>query len=164
MPEFGEPRFEQKKEIEVAVADEVTNEILEAAQNYALELASVNQVPITREWLEGIIKSDATLLLVAKAEREKIVALAVLVVYRTLVNPRAILETVVVDPTSRRQGAGQELVKKALEEARKKKVNTLRLATGKENEESNPLFKKMGGVLSEDYNWYDFVLSEGPQG
>lgn len=163
MSEFGEPKFEQRKEIEVELISEVTEEVLEIAKKYTPELASVNQVPITKEWLESIIKSDSTLLLAAKENREKIVALAVLVVYHTLVNPRALLETMVVDPNSRRQGAGKELVKKALEEARKRKVNTLRLATGKDNEVSNALFKQMGGELSEDYNWYDFVLSEGPQ-
>lgn len=163
MSEFGEPKFEQKKEIVVEIIREVTEELLEAVQRYTPELASVNQVPVTKEWLESIVKSDSTLLLAAKEDREKIVGLAVLVVYRTLVNPRALLETVVVDPNSRRQGAAKELVKQALEEARKRKVNTLRLATGKSNEASNPLFEQMGGELSEDYNWYDFVLSEGPQ-
>jgi predicted acetyltransferase len=83
--------------------------------------------------------------------------------YHTLINPRALLETVVVDPDSRRKGAGSELLKKALEEARKRKINTLRLATGKDNVASNALFREMGGELSEDYNWYDFVLTEGPQ-
>lgn len=163
MSEFGEPKFEQKKEVTVEIIQEVTEELLEAVQKYTPELDSVNQVPITKEWLESIVKSDSTLLLAAKEDREKIVGLAVLVVYRTLINPRALLETLVVDPSSRRLGAAKELIKQALEEARKRKVNTLRLATGKDNEASNPLFVQMGGELSEDYNWYDFVLSEGPQ-
>lgn len=161
MEEIQKETFERGS-IDVEIINEVTDEILEAAQKYTPEIKSVNQVLITKEWLEGIVHSDSTLLLVAK-DKEKIIGLAVLVVYRTLINPRALLETVVVDPDSRRKGAGTQLLVKALEEARKRKVNTLRLATGKENIASNALFREMGGELSEDYNWYEFVLSEGPQ-
>jgi len=162
MERMNNENIESEKQIVVEQITEVTDDLLEAAQKYTPEIFSENQVPITKEWLEGIIKSDSTTLLGAK-ESEQIIGLAVLVVYRTLINPRALIETIVVDPSSRRTGVGSELVKEALEEARKQKVNTLRLATGKDNEASNALFTEMGGELSEDYSWYDFSLNEGPQ-
>jgi ribosomal protein S18 acetylase RimI-like enzyme len=143
----------EREPVDAEIIEEVTDEVLEAAQKYTPEIRSINQVPITKEWLERIVNSDSTFLLTAK-EEGKIIGLAVLVVYPTLINPRALLETLVVDPESRRKGAGRKLLVKAIEEARNRKVNTLRLATGKENVASNALFKEMGGELSEDYNWY----------
>jgi ribosomal protein S18 acetylase RimI-like enzyme len=152
----------EREPVYVEVVREVAEELVVAAEKLSAELRSPNQVPITKEWLEQIVNSDSTLLLAAK-RREVFVGLAVLVVYRTLVNPRAILETISVDPDARGLGVGSELVAQALVEARKRKVNTLRLATGKDNAAANALFEKMGGELSPDYNWYDFVLSRGPQ-
>ncbi len=161
-PAFSEGETE-KELFAVEKATEVTPELVDAAKNLVTDLASTNQVEITPEWMKKIVDSEASSLLVARDDKEKIVGMGILVVYPTLVNPRALLETLGVDPAARRKGVGTALIKEALEEARIQKVNTVRAFTGKENEAGNRLFENAGGVRTEELNEYEFVLSVGPQ-
>lgn len=162
-PSPSQERIDPTYQIQVENAKEVDEALVEAASRMVTELRSVNQVEVTPEWLQSIVDSDASHLLVARNPEKQIEGMAVLVVYPTLVNPRALIETIVVDPLERRHGVGEALVSKALSEAKERKVNTVRLATGKDNDAANGLFEKLGGALSEDYYWYDFILSVGPQ-
>lgn len=149
--------------VEVEVVSGVTNELLDAIRGLTPELASVNQVEVTDEWIKKIVDSDSSTLLAAKDPEGEYRGFAVLVVFPTIVNPRGLVETLVTDPLYRRQGVAEKLIRSALKVAGDKKVNTVRLSTGKDNAASNALFQKLGGVLEHEYNWYDFSLSEGPQ-
>lgn len=53
----------ERNPVRVETITEITEAVLEAAQKLIPEIKSVNQVPITKEWLESIIKSDSTVLL-----------------------------------------------------------------------------------------------------
>lgn len=149
--------------IEVGVVNEANEEVVVAVRSLVAELASVNQVEITHEWVEKIVNSDSSILLAAKDAEGIFRGFAVLVIFPTIVNPRALVETLVTDPNYRRKGVAEELIKTALQKAAENKVNTVRVSTGKDNISSNALFVKLGGVLEEEYNWYDFEISQGPQ-
>lgn len=149
--------------VDVDVVRDLSEEVILAIRRLVPELGSVNQVEVTSEWVEKIIKSDSSTLLTAKDSEGEYRGFAVLVIFPTLVNPRALVETVVTDPNYRRKGVAEELIKAALIKAAENKVNTVRISTGKDNDSSNALFQKLGGELEEDYNWYDFSLSNGPQ-
>lgn len=149
--------------VDIGVVRDVSEEVISAVRRLVPELGSVNQVEVTSEWVEKIIKSDASTLLAAIDPEGEYRGFAVLVIFPTLVNPRALVETVVTDPNYRRKGVAEELIKAGFKRAAENKVNTVRVSTSKDNDSSNALLQKLGGELEEEYNWYDFSLSEGPQ-
>lgn len=150
-------------EVQIEIAKEVTPDLVEAMQRLVPHLGSVNQVEITPDYVRQIIAASSNSLIVSRDDERKITGMGVLVTAPTLVNPRAFLETLVVDPSTRRQGVAKSIVQEALVIAKEKGVNTLRVNTGTGNDAANELFQNLGGLREEGYNWYDFVLSVGPQ-
>src|SRR5579863_6501363 len=102
------------------VVDEVTStttEVLDALRALVPELSS-SAPPLTGDALEEIVRSPATVLLVARdAGDGTILGSLTLVVFSAPTGPRAWIEDVVVASAARGKGVGAALVLEALDRA-----------------------------------------------
>jgi ribosomal protein S18 acetylase RimI-like enzyme len=125
-------------------ATEVTAEILEALGALVPELSS-SAPPLTRDDLEDIVSSPATVLLLARdGTAGTIVGSLTLVVFRAPTGPRAWIEDVVVAPRTRGQGVGAALVLEAMDRARRAGCRTVDLTSRPSREAANRLYVRLG--------------------
>lgn len=137
----------------------VTQELIASIKRLVPHLGSKNQVEITPEYVQQIVATDANTLLTVYDSQQRILGMAVLIISPTLVNPRAFLETLVVDPDARHHGIASALIDESLRIAAEHDVKTLRASTHVSNEAGNSLLASMGGVVEDDYLWYEFAVT-----
>ncbi len=102
--------------------------------------------PPTRQELETIVVSDASVLLVARYPDEKapISGVLTLVLYRVPTGVRAHIEDVVVDEAVRGQGIGEALVRRAMKVAREAGADGVVLTSNPKREAANRLYVRLG--------------------
>lgn len=141
--------------VEITEATGATAELVEAFERLTPQLSSSNPPP-SAEALETIATSDATRLLVARADGS-IVGSLTLVLVRIPTGLRAIIEDVVVDEQCRGQGVGRALNDAALELARDAGAVTVDLTSRPSREAANRLYLSLGFEVR-DTNVYRYKL------
>jgi ribosomal protein S18 acetylase RimI-like enzyme len=129
------------------VVDEVTAvtpEVLEALRTLVPEL-SASAPPLTDAVLEEIVRSPATVLLVARDDTSgTILGSLTLVVFTAPTGPRAWIEDVVVAPQARGRGVGAALVEEANARAAAAGSRTVDLTSRPSREAANRLYVRLG--------------------
>ena len=141
--------------VDITEATEATEELVQAFERLTPQLSSSNPPP-TDEALAAIVASDATRLLVARADGA-IVGSLTLVLVRIPTGLRAIIEDVVVDERSRGLGVGRALNEAALELARDAGAVTVDLTSRPSREAANRLYIRLGFEVR-DTNVYRYRL------
>ena len=135
----------------------VDDELVLAFERLTPQLSSSNPPP-SREALEEIVASPATVLFVARKGDNPILGSLTLALFRIPTGLRAWIEDVVVDESARGEGVGAALNEAALEHARAVGVRTVDLTRRPSREAANRLYQRLGFVERET-NVYRFDLS-----
>jgi ribosomal protein S18 acetylase RimI-like enzyme len=118
------------------------------------QLSSSAKIP-TKEELETIVNSPATILLAAR-QSGRLVGMLTLVIFPIPTGRRAIIEDVVVDERCRGQGIAQALTREALVRAEAAGVRTVDLTSRPSREAANRLYQKLG-FEKRDSNVYRYT-------
>lgn len=129
--------------VTVAIADQVTDELVEAFVRLTPQLSSSSPPP-TREQLEEIVGSPATHLLVARGADGSIAGSLTLVLFRIPTGLRAWIEDVVVDGEARGQGVGEALNRYAIDVAAEHGARSVDLTSRPSREAANRLYRRLG--------------------
>jgi ribosomal protein S18 acetylase RimI-like enzyme len=121
----------------------VTPEIVDALSALVPQLSSSAPAPTYAD-IADIAASPSTVLLVARDRGGTIVGSLTLVVFRAPTGPRAWIEDVVVDTTTRGQGIGAALVREALDRAVSGGARTVDLTSRPSREAANRLYVRLG--------------------
>ncbi len=133
--------------------NEFTEDLFEAFQRLVPQLTN-NNPPPSRDDLSALVKSEATMLVVARADGGSILGAAAVTVYRVPTGVRAIIEDVIVDESARGRGIGEALVRAALEAARQRGAAGVSLTSNPRREAANKLYHKMGFKRRETNAYY----------
>jgi ribosomal protein S18 acetylase RimI-like enzyme len=139
-------------------ACESTEELHQALQRLVPQLG-VHKIPPTREELNLLITSEASMLLVAREpdENSPIAGILCLSIYRVPTGLRSIIEDVIVDQSMRRRGIGEALVARAIDLAREAGADGVSLTSNPKREAANQLYQAMGFELRKT-NLYFYKL------
>jgi endonuclease-8 len=129
--------------VEVEVATEVTEELVDAFIRLIPQLSRSSPAPGHAELAE-MVASPATSLLVARDGSGGIIGSLTLAVIRIPTGVRALIEDVVVDESARGAGAGAELTKVALAVAARAGAKTVDLTSRPSREAANRLYQRLG--------------------
>jgi ribosomal protein S18 acetylase RimI-like enzyme len=148
------PTDPQNDSVAVTEVTSVTPEIVEALSALIPQLSS-SAPPLTGADLSDIAASPGTVLLVARDEQGAIVGSLTLVVFRAPTGPRAWIEDVVVDESTRGQGIGASLVREALDRAVAAGARTVDLTSRPSREAANRLYLRLGFAQRQTnvYRW-----------
>jgi len=122
---------------------EVSPEVVQAIQYLFPQLTKYSPTPGIIE-IQEMIQSQASSLWVAKNEKDKIVGMLSLAIYRTTTGIHAWIEDVVVDQAARRQGIAARMTEAATQFARLKGAKAISLTSRPEREAANQLYQKLG--------------------
>ena len=132
----------------------ITEELSNAFQRLLPQLTQ-NSAPPSDDDLSALIKTESTILLIARTEQKGfIVGAASLIVYRVPTGIRAIIEDVVVDESTRAQGIGEALVLRLLDIAREKGAKGVSLTSNPKREAANRLYQRLGFKRRETNSYY----------
>lgn len=145
--------------IHVHPADEVTEELHDALVRLVPQLSSSSPPPTTEE-LDEIVRSPATILLVARDHEQVILGSLTLAIFRIPTGVRAWIEDVVVDESARGRGVGEALTRAALAESLARGARTVDLTSRPSRETANRLYRRLGFEARET-NVYRKVLETG---
>lgn len=132
----------------VEEATAVTAELLDAMGQLVPQLSSSGLVPTVDEVSE-IVASPATVLLVARDAKSRIVGSLTLALFRIPTGVRAWVEDVVVDRSVRGMGIGAALIAEALQRAVDAGARTVDLTSRPSRQEANRLYRRMGFEMRE---------------
>jgi ribosomal protein S18 acetylase RimI-like enzyme len=118
-------------------------DVLDALQRLVGELSSTAAKPRAAE-LEEIIESPVTRLIVARNERNEVVGMLTLVLFRIPTGMRAWIEDVVVDQRQRGEGIGKRLVREAIRIAGENRARTIDLTSNRSREAANRMYRDLG--------------------
>ena len=121
---------------------EVTDDMVAAFEQLIPQLSSSSPPP-TREYLERIVSSEASRLLLA-VEDGVIYGSMTLVVFAIPTGIRAWIEDVVVDEAARGKGVGHDLNSEAIKLATELGAKTIDLTSRPSREAANRLYKRLG--------------------
>ncbi len=141
--------------VDISIATEVTDELVDAFDRLVPQLSSSNPPP-SREMLQQIVDSEASTLLIAHHD-STIVGTLTLATFRIPTGVRAWIEDVIVDGEARGHGVGQSLNLAALEHARAMGAITVDLTSRPSREAANRLYARLGFVQRET-NVYRYQL------
>lgn len=128
--------------IEIRELSVITPDLVQSLANLVRQLSAPATLP-TRDELEQIIQSPATILLVAR-QTDRVVGMLTLVLFRIPTGMRGIIEDVVVDEAHRGQGIAAALTNVALVRAQAAGVRTVDLTSRPSREAANRLYVKLG--------------------
>ena len=113
----------------------------------------------TQEELTALVNSDSSTLLLARVPDEKnaIVGILTLAIYRVPTGIRSIVEDVVVDESMRRRGIAEALMRRAIELAREAGAGGVSLTSNSRRAAANHLYQSIGLKLRET-NAYSYDL------
>lgn len=139
--------------IVVEEAKAVTPELVAAFRALTPQLSRTAPAPGGAELAE-MVRSPATILLVAKDE-EQIVGSLTLVLFRIPTGVRAWIEDVVVEEASRGRGVAEILCREALNRASAAGARTVDLTSRPSREAANRLYRRLGFVERDThvYRW-----------
>lgn len=126
---------------------EVSDEIVDAWQRLLPQL-SRSAPPVTREVLEEIVQSPATVLFAARVDGS-IVGSLTLALFRIPTGMRAWIEDVVVDEAARGAGVGEQLTRAAIARAEHEGCRTVDLTSRPSREAANRLYQRVGFEMRE---------------
>jgi ribosomal protein S18 acetylase RimI-like enzyme len=140
--------------IVVEEATAVTPELVAAFRRLTPQLSSSAPAPGGAELVE-IVRSPATLLLLARDSEKGIVGTLTLVLFRIPTGVRAWIEDVVVDEGSRGRGVAEILCRDALNRACAVGARTVDLTSRPSRELANRLYRRLGFVQRDTnvYRW-----------
>jgi ribosomal protein S18 acetylase RimI-like enzyme len=146
----------QEGVVVVTEVTSVTPEIVDALTTLLPQLSSSAPAPTDAD-IADIAASPATVLLVARDEHGTIVGSLTLVLFRAPTGPRAWIEDVVVDETTRGKGIGAALVRDALARATGAGARTVDLTSRPSREAANRLYIRLGFEhrATNVYRWSD---------
>lgn len=127
----------------ITEADEVTPELVEAFERLIPQLSSSSPPPSAEELAE-MVGSPASVLFVARDDSETIVGSLTLAIFRVPTGLRAWIEDVVVDDSARGAGAGEALVRAAIDRADQLGAKTVDLTSRPSREAANRLYLRVG--------------------
>lgn len=138
----------------VEEATAVTPELVAAFRHLTPQLSSSAPAPGGSELVE-MVRSPATILLVARDEEKGIVGSLTLVLFRIPTGVRAWIEDVVVDQESRGHGVAEILCRDALNRALGAGARTVDLTSRPSRDAANRLYRRLGFVRRETnvYRW-----------
>ena len=140
--------------VTVEVADEVTDELVEAWVRLTPQLSSSSPPP-DHDQLAEIVASPATHLLVARGDDGAILGSLTLVLFRIPTGLRAWIEDVVVDGDARGRGVGEALNRYAIDVAAERGARSVDLTSRPSREAANRLYQRLGFV-PRDTNVYRY--------
>ena len=129
--------------VTVSIADEVTDELVEAFVRLTPQLSSSSPPP-DRDQLTEIVTSPATHLLIARGDDGSIAGSLTLVLFRIPTGLRAWIEDVVVDGEARGQGVGEALNRYAIDVAAEHGARSVDLTSRPSREAANRLYQRLG--------------------
>ena len=129
--------------VRIRVADEVTPKLIDSYKKLIPQL-STSTLPPTEEELDQIIRSDASMILIAENNNHEIVGTMTLVLFHIPTGLRAWIEDVVVDSDHRGEGIGKKLNQEALQIAEKAGAKTVELTSRPARESANRLYQDLG--------------------
>jgi ribosomal protein S18 acetylase RimI-like enzyme len=141
--------------VDIIEVTEVTDRVVEAFKRLIPQLSSSNPPP-ARDYLERLVASEASTLLVAE-EDSAILGSLTLVVFPIPTAIRAWIEDVVVDDAARGRGVGAALNNEALTRAAALGAATVDLTSRPSREAANRLYQRLG-FEARDTNVYRFKL------
>jgi ribosomal protein S18 acetylase RimI-like enzyme len=142
--------------VDVTAVEAVDDELVLAWERLTPQLSSSSPPP-TREQLEEIVSSPATVLFVAREGDNPILGSLTLALFRIPTGLRAWIEDVVVDESARGKGVGVALNEAALDHARGVGARTVDLTSRPSREAANRLYQRLGFV-QRDTNVYRYSL------
>ena len=117
---------------------------VEDAVRRLLPQLSETAPPLITQDLEEIVASPATRLLVVRDDDDRIHGMLTLVLARVPTGLRAHIEDVVVDEAARGQGAGELLMREALELAESAGARSVDLTSSPGREAAHRLYQRLG--------------------
>tara|TARA_B100000427_G_scaffold279261_1_gene249350 strand:+ start:61 stop:495 length:435 start_codon:yes stop_codon:yes gene_type:complete len=129
--------------VRIRIADEVTPKLVDSYKKLIPQL-STSSLPPTEEELDQIIRSDASMILIAENNNNEIVGTMTLVLFHIPTGLRAWIEDVVVDSDHRGEGIGKKLNQEALQIAEKAGAKTVELTSRPARESANRLYQDLG--------------------
>ncbi len=138
--------------IHVHPVDEATQELHDALVRLVPQLSRSSPPPTIAE-LDEIVRSPATILLVARDDEQVILGSLTLVVFRIPTGLRAWIEDVVVDDSARGRGVGEALTRAALAEAHARNARNVDLTSRPSREAANRLYRRLGFEPRETNVW-----------
>ena len=120
----------------------ITPDLVESMAALVGQLSSSAQAP-TRDDLEQIIRSPATILLAAR-QSDHVVGMLTLVIYRIPTGLCGVIEDVVVDEAHRGGGIAEALTREALTRAQAVGVKAVDLTSRPSRAAANRLYVKLG--------------------
>jgi ribosomal protein S18 acetylase RimI-like enzyme len=138
----------------VEEATAVTPELVAAFRRLVPQLSKTAPVPGGAELAE-MVRSPATILLVARDGDKGIVGTMALVLFRIPTGVRAWIEDVVVDEGSRGRGVAEVLCREALNRASAAGARTVDLTSRPSRQAANRLYGRLGFTLRDTnaYRW-----------
>jgi ribosomal protein S18 acetylase RimI-like enzyme len=144
----------------------LTPELVDAIGRLVPQLSSSSPPPRASD-LSEIVGSSATVLLVAEDDAGRLLGMLTLAVFRLPTGVRAWIEDVVVDELARGRGAGEALVKVALDRAGAAGARSVDLTSRPSRVAANRLYRRLGFAERQTnvYRWSgDADGSGGPDG
>ena len=134
--------------VSVTAVEAVDEELVLAFDRLLPQLSSSSPPP-TREQLEEIVASPATVLFVAREGDDPILGSLTLALFLTPGGLKAWIEDVVVDESARGKGVGAALNEAALDHARSVGAKNVDLTSRPSREAANRLYQRLGFVQRE---------------
>lgn len=132
-------------------------EVADAVRNLTQQLDE-NFQPLTDDDLRFMISSPSTHLYIARMkEKNNIIGMITLIVYRIPYKMKAQLEDIVVDTTMRGKGIGKTLVQFAIDKAKGLGAKSLNFTSNPKREAANRLYENLG-FRKRDTNVYRLTL------
>ena len=138
--------------MQIAIVTQADEKLWDAFQRLVPQLTS-NNLPPARDDLAALVKSESSMLLIARTDNG-IIGAANLTVYRVPTGIRAIIEDVIVDASARGEGIGEALVRRCLEIAHTKGASGVSLTSNLKRLAANKLYQKMGFTRRETNAYY----------
>ncbi len=143
--------------MKIEVVTEATPTVTKAVSQLVSQLSTSAAGP-TFESIARVVKSPATILLVARSEDDAYVGMLTLVLFEIPTGIRAMIEDVIVDAEHRGQGLAEALTREALKRAREAGARTVDLTSRPSREAANALYQKLGFERRES-NVYRFSFA-----
>ena len=129
--------------MQIEIMTRADEDLHQAFQRLVPQLTQNNPAPSLAD-LAALVQDASSTLLVARTASGQIVGALTLAVYRVPTGIRSIIEDVIVDGSARGQGAGEALMKRAIEIAREKGAGNISLTCNPSRESANRLYQRLG--------------------
>ena len=141
-------------EIVVEEATSVTPELVAAFRQLTPQLSRSAPAPGGAELAE-MVRSPATVLLMARDPEKGLIGSLTLVLFRIPTGVRAWIEDVVTDEAARGRGVAEILCREALNRASAAGARTVDLTSRPSREAANRLYRRLGFVMRDTnvYRW-----------